>query len=68
MAVYHGYMSAREKGYGKRRGREIDRVNREFYGPRTNTGKANVSGWQQLEHLFGQMGAPVQHGGDRFVQ
>jgi hypothetical protein len=63
MAVSHGYLSAKVKGYAEKRRRIMSRL-MERQMSRPDAGKANLSGWEKLAELFP---GPVQHGGERLV-
>lgn len=65
IATTHGYANVTVKGYAKQRQREYRKLGRQ---PAEQTGKANLSGWQQLQALTEQIApSQVQHGGERFV-
>lgn len=59
-----GFGMAQDSKYRNRRLAEIRREQRQP----GQKGVVNVAGWEQLATVFGQMGMPVQHAGDRLIQ
>ena len=60
LATTHGYANVTVKGHAKQRQRDWRKLGHVA----ENTGKPNVSGWEQLAKVFP---GTVVHGGERLV-
>lgn len=61
-----GYLSARVKGYARKRRDEWRR--RGTVQVPSFEGQANIAGWEELARITARGGLPVQRGGERLVQ
>lgn len=64
-AVATGVLMANNDKYRRQRMAERQREWRRLFGAPKLTGKARVSGWEELARVFP---GPIQQGGDRWVQ